>query len=290
MNNKQVYGKVKDPLFSILVPSWNNIAYLKVCVDSIRKNSTYPHQIIVHVNDGSDGTLEWVREQQIDHTQSEGNIGICHALNAASALSVTDYISYMNDDMYVLPDWDAHLFTEIRNIGHLDFFLSATMIEPRKNGNDPNIISPQDYGDISGNFEEEKLLKEYKDFPMNDWSGASWPPNVVHRSIWEAVGGYSVEFSPGLYSDPDFSMKLWKHGVRVFKGLGKSRVYHFMSKSLNRIELNDGRSQFMKKWGITPGYLYRSMLKMGMPWKGRLKEPFKGIAYGISKWKAGKII
>lgn len=48
-------------IFSILIPTWNNLPFLKICVDSIRKNSTYRHQIIVHVNDGSDGTLEWAR-------------------------------------------------------------------------------------------------------------------------------------------------------------------------------------------------------------------------------------
>ena len=41
-------------IFSILIPTWNNLPFLKICVDSIRKNSTYRHQIIVHVNDGSD--------------------------------------------------------------------------------------------------------------------------------------------------------------------------------------------------------------------------------------------
>ena len=30
---------MKEPLFSILIPSWNNLAFLKLCVASIRKNS-----------------------------------------------------------------------------------------------------------------------------------------------------------------------------------------------------------------------------------------------------------
>ena len=52
---------MKEPLFSILIPSWNNLAFLKLCVESIRKNSTYEHELLIHVNDGSDGTLEWVK-------------------------------------------------------------------------------------------------------------------------------------------------------------------------------------------------------------------------------------
>jgi glycosyltransferase involved in cell wall biosynthesis len=53
-------------MFSILIPSWNNLDLLKLCVRSIQQNSSHSHQIIIHVNDGSDGTLEWVRTQQID--------------------------------------------------------------------------------------------------------------------------------------------------------------------------------------------------------------------------------
>ena len=45
-------------MFSILIPSWNNLDYLRLCVDSIRKNSAHAHQVIVHVNDGSDGTRD----------------------------------------------------------------------------------------------------------------------------------------------------------------------------------------------------------------------------------------
>ena len=44
--------------FSILIPTWNNLEFLKICIGSIRRNSTFDHQIIIHVNDGSDGTLE----------------------------------------------------------------------------------------------------------------------------------------------------------------------------------------------------------------------------------------
>ena len=82
-------------------------------------------------------------------------------------------------------------------------------------------------------------IQSYQTLVMNDWYGASWPPNVVSKKYWDLVGGYSEEFSPGMYSDPDFSMKMWNAGVRVFKGVGKSRVYHFMSKSTGKVVKND---------------------------------------------------
>jgi len=50
-------------MFSILIPSYNNLEYLKTCIDSLKKNSEYTHQIIVHINEGTDGSLEYVKEK-----------------------------------------------------------------------------------------------------------------------------------------------------------------------------------------------------------------------------------
>ena len=71
-------------------------------------------------------------------------------------------------------------------------------------------------------------------------------------------------------------MKLWRLGVRNFKGLGDSRVYHFMSKStrkINKQTLNDGRSLFLKKWGISSNVFTRNFLRRGELWVGPLPDP-----------------
>ena len=50
---------------------------LQLCIRSIQNNSSFSHQIILHINEGTDGTREWVEKQQFDHTFSETNIGVC---------------------------------------------------------------------------------------------------------------------------------------------------------------------------------------------------------------------
>jgi GT2 family glycosyltransferase len=88
---------------------------------------------------------------------------------------------------------------------------------------------------------------------------------LVHRRWWHAVGGYSSEFSPGMSSDNDFSMKMWAAGCRIFLGVGDSLVYHFMCKSTGRIVKNNGRKQFMRKWGMTSSLFDRYYLRRGEP-------------------------
>lgn len=255
---------MENPSFSILIPTWNNLKFLQLCIESIRKNSSYQHQIVIYVNEGTDGTLDWVRGQGLDYAVSERNVGVCLALNALRPLVKTDYILYMNDDMYVCPGWDKSLWEEICRLPDNKFFLSSTLIQPR-----PffckSVIAPADYGSSPDDFREQDLLAEYASLPHADWFGSTWPPNIVHRDVWDLVGGYSIEFSPGMYSDPDFAAKLWLVGVRYFKGISASRVYHFEARSTSRIVKNNGSAQFLMKYGITSSSFMKYVLKRGEP-------------------------
>ena len=274
-----------EPLFSILIPTWNNLRFLKLCVKSIQKNSRYNHEIIIHVNDGSDGTLDWVKQNGLKYNHSNENIGVCYALNGLRPLVTTDYVLFMNDDMYVCTDWDEALFEEIKAIGHKMFFLSSTLLQPRKFFC-KSVISPANYGETVETFDEERLLKEFASLKHGDWLGATWPPNVVHRDIWDLVGGYSIEYSPGMYSDPDFSAKLYHAGVRLFKGVDRSRVYHFEARSTHRIVKNDGSLQFLRKWGITSSSFMRDVLHRGEPFDAIFNDDSQ-LKRDIfrSKWK-----
>ena len=265
-------------LFSIIIPSWNNIELIKLCIESVRKNSTYPHEIIVHVNDGSDGTLDWIKSQNIKYTHSPDNIGICLAVNQSAALATHNLILYLNDDMYCCPNWDKELLLKVQEIGHDAFVLSGTMIEPTQTGN--LCVAVKNYGVNPNTFQEEKLLAEYRSLAKKDWLGATWPPTLVHRRWWNAVGGYSCEFSPGMSSDNDFSRKTWAAGCRIFLGVGNSLTYHFMCKSTGRITKNNGRKKFMQKWGMTPSFFDFFYLRRGkIATERHLQEPKRNAKF-----------
>ena len=268
-----IHQAQNDFIFSILIPTWNNLPLLAVCIESLKKNSRYKHQIILHINEGDDGTKEWAIKEGLDFTFTAQNIGICYAMNLARRLVKCNYIVYFNDDMYACPDWDFWLFDEIQKLATSYFFLSSTMIEPSETNN-KCVISPHSFGNSPENFDEANLLSHYDKLAKDDWSGSTWPPSVVTTMLWDLVGGYSTEYSPGMYSDPDFSMKLWHAGVRHFKGVSKSRVYHFMSKSTSKLKYKlNGSQLFLNKWGVSTKLFSKHFLKRGEPWKGALTTP-----------------
>ena len=48
---------------SFIIPSRNNLRYLKWCYNSIRKNLGYYHEICVADDASEDGTWEWLEKQ-----------------------------------------------------------------------------------------------------------------------------------------------------------------------------------------------------------------------------------
>ena len=263
-------------MISIVIPTYNNLNYLKLCLKSLEKNSSYKHEIIIHINDGSDGTLNFVKDSNFKHTVSNDNIGLCSSINKAAKLASSQYILYSHDDMYFCPEWDKVLIDEVKNLDHDNFYLSGTMIEP----NSGHIAC--DFGVDLDNFKEDELLLKYKSVNFYDHQGTHFAPHLVSKRMWNKVGGFSEEFNPGIASDPDFNMKLWKEGVRIFKGLNDFKVYHFGSlttrKKKNLIQ-NKGDKTFLKKWGFSTKFFKKYYLKSKTKYDGPLNEPKKTFNY-----------
>ena len=267
-------------MFSILIPSFNNVKYLELCINSIKKNSKYAHQIIVHINIGDDGTIEYLDKINIEYTHTKYNSGICEGINKASNLATFDYFLYAHDDFYFCPLWDEVLKNEIDLIGHNNFYLSGTMMHSGQ--------IPFECGDNINDFNEKKFLDNYNDLNYYDFQGSTWAPTLVHKDIWKKVAGFSEEFFPGTGSDPDFNMKLWKLGVRVFKGINDFKVYHFGSivtrKYKNHATIktesgSKGSKIFLLKWGISIKFFKKFYLRSDTKYKGPLEPPKINVVY-----------
>jgi len=267
-------------MFSIIIPTFNNLHYLKNCIDSIKKNSTYNHEIIPHVNEGSDGTISYLKDINIDYTFTKFNSGICTGMNMAAKKAKSEFILYAHDDFYFCPKWDLILKNELDKIGHKKFYLSGTMVN--------NGQIKLDCGNNLETFNEEKLLREIDKVNYYDFQGSTWAPHLIHKQMWNKVGGFSEEFFPGTGSDPDLNMKLWKEGVRIFKGINNFKVYHFGSivtrkyKNHPTIKTESGSRGakiFLLKWGITISFFKRYILNSDTKYVGELKSPKKSLNY-----------
>ena len=267
-------------MFSIIIPTLNNIDYLKLCISSIKKNSKYSHEIIVHVNIGNDGTLDYIKSENIKFTYSDYNAGICEGVNKASKISTTNFLLYSHDDFYFCPGWDLVLKNELDSLNTELFYLSGTMIQ---NGH-----VKLDCGNNLNTFDEKKLLENYNNIKFYDFQGSTWAPHLIHKNTWNKVGGFSEEYFPGTGSDPDLNKKLWDIGVIIFKGLQHSKVYHFGSivtrqkeKKFNTLTEtgSKGSKIFLLKWGFSIKFFKKHFLKSNKIYNSPLDEPKKDLKY-----------
>ena len=262
--------------FTFLIPTINNYNHLKICISSIKKNSKFNHQILVHSNNSVDETSNYLKSEFVYEMKSDKNYGLCTALNNLVKKAENDFLIFIHDDMYLCPGWEDVIINEIKSHKDYNFYLSGVMIE-KINGH-----INYNFGDNYRNFDEENLLKKYNQFKFKDIQGADKNPSVVHINLWKKVGGLSEEFNPGDASDPDFVLKLWNSGVRIFKGLSYFRVYHFGSMTTRKnknINLNKGSQIFLKKWGFTYKFFQKYYLKHHTEYLGPLTEPKKNIYF-----------
>ena len=267
-------------MFSIIIPTFNNKRYLELCIKSIKKNSEFNHEIIPHVNIGNDGTINLLKNINIDFSHTSYNAGICEGMNRAAKKAKSNYILYAHDDFYFCPGWDKVLFDEINKISHNRFYLSGIMMN-----NGPLKF---DCGNSIDEFDENKLLKNFKDYNHYDFQGSTWAPHLIHKDLWNKVGGFSEEYFPGTGSDPDLNMKLWNEGVRIFKGLSNCKVYHFGSivtrayknhPSIISETGSKGGKIFLLKWGFSIKFFKKYFLRSDEKYKSELNEPKKNFKY-----------
>ena len=77
-------------MISIIIQTYNNLDYLKLCLKRLKNNSRYSHEIIFHINEGSDGTTDFIRKSGYKFTHSDINIGLCSSINKAAKLLSDD--------------------------------------------------------------------------------------------------------------------------------------------------------------------------------------------------------
>lgn len=244
-------------MFSVCLCSWNDLEYLKILVRGLKRNTRLPYELIVHDNGSEDETEQWLKENGIKYTRTPTNEGVA-AVNYAVKEAKYDFIVDINADMYPLPGWDLAVLKQIQKFkkeGVEKFTISACLIEPT--GDNPE-YTIRNHGDKAPLFNEESLLKDFSEnatrFAKADVIQYSHPV-MMPKKLWQEFGGVDTTYFPGYASDHDIPACAYKVGCRNFIMLGNCRVYHFVSKTLEKLPPNlrgkSGLDIFQNKWGMS---------------------------------------
>lgn len=255
LSNKPVDLRRKKT--SIIVLTYNNLEYNKLCINSIR-NYTRPetYELIIVDNASTDGTLEWLKEQNdIKLIVNSINEGFPKGCNQGIAIAEENNdILLLNNDTIVMPNWLDNLQTAL----HSSDTVGAVGAITNSCSNYQAISLPYD------NFDEVLAFATNHNHSNSDL----WEERLrlvgfcmlIKGDAIQKIGLLDERFTPGNFEDDDYSIRIRQQGLRLL--LCKDTfIYHFGSMSFSKEanKYNDvlirNKAKFHEKWGFDPYYI-----------------------------------
>ena len=264
------------------ISTYNNLPYLKLAVESVRKNSYYKEApFIIHAENCTDGTAEWLTNNAEKYQltpyldiHSEAAKGIGGGMNFCADKVKTEYINFLHSDFYVTKDWDMELLKIHLARPDEKLWVNSYRIEPdmfnsaQRHGT--TVVPKEAFGAYYTDFdalmfenwvEELRESNDYFEIPKGE--GVS---GIVSKEVWDEVGGNDARFAPTSWDDMDLFVRMLQHGVKFVLPFS-SIVWHFGARGSHRLEENDGQSsqrqkeserkniqKWMEKWGKMPTF------------------------------------
>ena len=97
--------------FSVVIPNWNGLRFLKTCLDALRAQTFDDVEVILVDNASSDGSQGFVKTEypHIHLIELESNLGFTGACNIGMGAATGAYIALLNNDTEVQSDWVAQV-------------------------------------------------------------------------------------------------------------------------------------------------------------------------------------
>jgi len=269
------------------ISTYNNLNYLKIAIDSIRKNSYYKEApFIVHAENCTDGTNEWLIENKdaynltlILEPNNEIVRGIGGGMNICAENVKTEYIMFLHSDFYVTKDWDLACYEEIKKHDKPTWVFSHRVEPNMFNSSDRYgtvLVSKEAFGDHYYNFDSASFDEYAKEFvELNDFTipKAEGVSGLIRKKDWDRIGGNDPIFSPTSWEDMDLFLRMLNEGYE-FVLTSKSIVWHFGARGSHRLEENNGKTserqraaeqinaqKWFNKWGNMPSFDDYGMIK-----------------------------
>ena len=270
------------------ISTFNNLPYLKIAIDSVRKNSYFKKApFIIHAENCNDGTDEWLEKNSTKYNleyyidKNETPLGIGGGMNFCADKVKTEYIMFLHSDFYVTTNWDKSLLDVFDKYPNKKMWVCSHRVEPNMFGNIDSrpgtlILPKETFGAYYNNFKDQEFNEwgeefvELNDFEIPKGEGVS---GLIRKKDWDEIGGNDPLFAPASWEDMDLFLRMLKEDYK-FILTSKSLVWHFGARGSHRLEENNNKSserqikvernnqmKWMSKWGSLPTFNEYEMIK-----------------------------
>ncbi len=193
--------KIKPLTLSIIIPVYNDARYLRVCLESIQKQSVAPDEVIVVDNNSTDDSAEVALEYGFVTLLKEKKQGVFYARNKGFNSARSQILGRIDSDTILPKNWVAFVKKFYSDPDHQDDALTG-----------------------SGYFYNVPLRRLHQfivgqiTFRMNRFLLGHyivWGSNMaVPRKVWFAVRGDVCE-RDDIHEDLDLAIHMHRHAFQI---------------------------------------------------------------------------
>jgi GT2 family glycosyltransferase len=237
----------------VVVVTRDNLAFLRLCLESVLACTELPCELIVVDNGSGDATPRYLarlteRNPCVTVVRNGNNEAFARACNQGAALAQAEALVLLNDDTAVTPGWLGRL------LAHLDG-PDVGMVGPATNrtGNEAQIdTNYRTWAELVrfANERAERHVGETFEIPMLTMFCVA-----IRRELYARVGPLDERFEIGLLEDDDYSRRVRDAGYRLLCA-DDTFVHHFGETSFGKLVasgkyaglLRANRTRYEEKW------------------------------------------
>lgn len=245
-------------LASLILLCCNELAYTRLCLESVFRHTRPPFELILVDNGSTDGTGDYLRQiadqpgpERVEVIRNATNLGFPAGVNQGLAVARGEYLVLLNNDTIVTPHWLDGLIRAVASqwpsvgmSGAVSNFAGGVQQVPAAEQVPPDrVAAPRRIG-CMGRTREAPMLSGFC--------------LLMRRDVLAAVGGLDERFGLGFFDDDDLSRRVRQAGYRLAVA-DDVYVHHFGSRTFLGLGIDTGRQlrenhdRFRAKWGDESG-------------------------------------
>jgi GT2 family glycosyltransferase/glycosyltransferase involved in cell wall biosynthesis len=220
------------PDVAVIIPTKNNVAVLKACVESLEKTTYKNYEVVIIDNESDDPeALDYLRETRhkvLRIPNPAGKFSFAAINNRAVEQVSADYVLFLNNDTEVVtPDWLS------RMVGYLSLpgvgAVGARLLFPDGRIQHAGIIHGYYNGMVGPAF---KLLPAwnhgYLSYAMvaRNYSAVTAACLLTRRDLFLGAGGFDEQNFSVAYNDVDYCYRLEAAGHRTVYCPAAELIHH----------------------------------------------------------------